>query len=228
MYGLSSAEPPGRPALPLPSCHWYRGVSEGCLSGQFPSLLLENASKSGQGRDLLQILHRICPPTAWHPPEEGKVNWVSRTRSPKPDYFRADSNLSVDFLNKYLVSTYCVLGTLLGADFKVSSLWKREAVNFLRSFLSEFEACWLISIKATRGLCPFPVCVNVKHGVARSSLTLGIQQHYYGLLRISTISFPAGGKWLSVLAPALGRSGACPEQMVTPSELLTAQWSLSY
>ena len=48
------------------------------------------------------------------------VGRLARRRSPKPDYFRADSNLSMDSLNKYCMSTYYVLGTTVGADFKVS------------------------------------------------------------------------------------------------------------
>lgn len=40
--------------------------------------------------------------------------------SPKPNYFRADSNLSMDSFNKYLMSTHYVLDTMVGADFKVS------------------------------------------------------------------------------------------------------------
>lgn len=40
-------------------------------------------------------------------------------RSPKPDYFRADSYLSTDLFNKYLMRTYYELGTMVDADFKV-------------------------------------------------------------------------------------------------------------
>lgn len=38
--------------------------------------------------------------------------------SPRPDYLRADSNLSIDLLNNCLMNTYYVLGTMVGADFK--------------------------------------------------------------------------------------------------------------
>lgn len=41
-------------------------------------------------------------------------------RSPEPDYFRADSNLSIDSLNQCLMSTYYELGTMVNADVKGS------------------------------------------------------------------------------------------------------------
>ena len=65
------------------------------------------------------MLPHICPPTGQLLPEEEHGVGLARM-SPKPNYFRADSNLSMDSFNKYLMSTHYVLGTMVGADFKVS------------------------------------------------------------------------------------------------------------
>lgn len=48
------------------------------------------------------------------------VGRLARRRGPKPDPFRADSNLLIDSLNKHRMSAYYVLGTTVGADFMVS------------------------------------------------------------------------------------------------------------
>lgn len=51
--------------------------------------------------------------------------------SPKPDYLRADSNLSIDLLNNCLMRTYYVISTTVGADFKGFQLLERETINLL-------------------------------------------------------------------------------------------------
>ena len=41
-------------------------------------------------------------------------------RNAKPACFRADGNLLIESLNKYLLSTYYVLGIVVGVDFGFS------------------------------------------------------------------------------------------------------------
>lgn len=50
--------------------------------------------------------------------KKDKVIELARMMSPKPDYLRANRNLSNDLLSNCLMSTYYVLGTMVGDDFK--------------------------------------------------------------------------------------------------------------
>lgn len=84
-----------------------------------------------------------CPwPTAGLSPEEGRGRGGGENEASKAWLLWSREQSFLGSLNKYLMSTCYVLGTKVGADFKVSLTFKKRG-NTLRFFfhLEQFKVC---------------------------------------------------------------------------------------
>ena len=149
----------GSPGTSLPSSSWPL-LSRSCQGLHVVPCLFfcwdQHLSAGNRGR-LFQMLNAL-PRYSLTSPGQGCSRRDGKNEDSKAWLLSSRwQSFHWSSFDKYWMSTYCVLGTMVGVDFKVSSLLKCETIHFV---LSPPTVCLLICIyRIVSCCCPFlPTC----------------------------------------------------------------------